>query len=219
MVEQIEKQVSFFITNSGYGLITHSFGNYLALRLLEKKDSRLKALVMLNPMPFTYKNWKTALENIIKKIPNHILTQVNDLSQQVNQGGAIFRLIYPYYIGNPAQVLPVDVPFDTAACNLIVSKVKEFNDLNLISNSDLPMIRVVGELDPFYIDKDIMMHNTLVIKGMGHYPFFEDSIQFTHAVAKIRESLCQQTASFKTQSNHVERIYELCSNLVYGKIN
>jgi len=116
-------------------------------------------------------------------------------------------------------VLPVDVPFDTAACNLIVSKVKEFNDLNLISNSDLPMIRVVGELDPFYIDKDIMMHNTLVIKGMVHYPFFEDSIQFTHAVAKIRESLCQQTASFKTQSNHVERIYELCSNLVYGKIN
>lgn len=60
------------------------------------------------------------------------------------------------YVGNSAQELPIDVPFDTDACNLIVPKVENFSDLNLVSNSDLPMVRIVGELDPFYIDKDIM---------------------------------------------------------------
>ena len=192
MVRQIEEQVSDFIANGGYGLITHSFGNYLALRLLEKKDSQLKALIMLNPIPFTYKDWKAALENIIKKIPAHILNQINDLSQQLNQGKAIFRLIYPYYVGNPAQELPVDVPFDADACNLIVPKVEDFSDLNLVSNSDLPMVRIVGELDPFYMDKNMMMDKTLVLKKVGHYPFFKDSIQFTNTVAKIGELLCQK---------------------------
>lgn len=192
MVGQIEEQVSSFITNEGYGLITHSFGNYLALRLLEKKDNQLKALIMINPIPFTYKDWKVALENIIKKIPSNILTQISNLSQQPNQGKAIFRLIYPYYVGNPEQVLPIDVPFDTDACNLIVPKVNDFSDLNLVSNSDLPMVRIVGEADPFYMDKTIMTDNTLVLKEVGHYPFFEDSIQFINTVEKIGELLCQK---------------------------
>lgn len=94
--------------------------------------------------------------------------------------------------------MPIDVPFDTDACNVIAPKVEDFSDLSLVSNSDLLMVRIVGELDPFYMDKNIMTDNTLVLKEVGHYPFFEDFIQFTNAVAKVGELLCQKTATTAT---------------------
>lgn len=185
MVEQIETQVSDF--KEGYGLITHSFGNYLALRVLEKQNSPLKAIIMINPMPFNYHGWNKALENVVKKVPVQVLNKISNLSKQQNKGSEIFRLIYPYYVGNLAHVLPVDVPFDITACNKIASKVNDFNDINLVIKANLPIIRIVGKLDPFFIDKTILLEQTFILNKVGHYPFFEDYAQFANLVAKIQK--------------------------------
>lgn len=198
MIEQIEEKVSDFITNEGYGLIAHSFGSYLSLRMLEKNNIQLKAIIMVNPMPFTYEGWKVALENIVQKIPSNVLEEVTNLAQQSNTGKEIFRLIYPYYVGNPAHSLPLDLPFNMEACNLIASKVHDFNEINLVSNSTIPIIRIVGELDSFYMDNGILEDSTLVLKSVGHYPFFEDSVQFINAVEEIEELLCQKLSKMET---------------------
>ena len=68
------------------------------------------------------------------------------------------------YVGKHTHVLPIDVPFDMEACNLITSKVTDFNELDLVYDSNVPIIRIVGELDPFYTDKVIMRSQTLVLK-------------------------------------------------------
>lgn len=189
MVEQIKEEISDLKSSTGCGLITHSFGNYLALRLLEQQDNRLKALIMLNPIPFVSTDWKVALNNIVKKIPLDVFEEIRSLSEQPDQGETFFRLIYPYYIGSRTAALPLEVPFDSKACNLIASKVADFNDVALIYNSRLPMIRIVGELDSFYTDGGAMSNSTLVLKEVGHYPFLEDPLQFIDTVGKIGEKV------------------------------
>lgn len=190
MVLQIEEAISNFFPSEEFGLITHSFGNYLALRLLEKNHSRLKALIMINPIPFTYTGWQSALQSIIKTIPEEILIQVNSLALQPDQGTNIFRLIYPYYLGNIEHTLPMNIPFDMDTCNLITSKIRNFNDIHLISNPNQPIIRIVGAKDPFYVEKEIMVDNTLVLNSVGHYPFFEYYAQFINKTQQVKELLC-----------------------------
>ena len=92
MVEQIEEKISGLKSPDGYGLITHSFGNYLALRLLEKQEKQFKALIMLNPIPFVSTDWKVALENVVKKIPSDIFEEIRNLSEQPNQGENAFSI-------------------------------------------------------------------------------------------------------------------------------
>jgi len=74
MVEQIF-HVAKKANLKNYGLITHSFGNYLALRAIEK-NTNIKAIIMLNPIPFTFKGWKSGLANIVNKVPEKILNQI-----------------------------------------------------------------------------------------------------------------------------------------------
>jgi pimeloyl-ACP methyl ester carboxylesterase len=115
------------------------------------------------------------------------------LSDSSNLGTELFRLIYPYYVGNKSAILPIDVPFNTAACNSIAAQVNEFDDLKLIENTGIPMVRIVGCIDPFYTDPDAMKERTIVLKEVGHYPFFEDPSQFNTAVLELEEIVCQTT--------------------------
>jgi predicted alpha/beta hydrolase family esterase len=87
-----------------YGLITHSFGNYLALRVLEKPNHGISGLLMLTPMPFTFQNWRLALQNITKKIPRSVHNKIQELSRQPNMGTKIFELLLPYYIARPVKI-------------------------------------------------------------------------------------------------------------------
>lgn len=192
MVGQIE-ELSSADGDNEFGLITHSFGNYLALKLLEKNERRLKAIIMLNPIPFTYDGWKGALDEVVNKIPANVMAEISNLSRESTQGKELFKLIYPYYIGRCSNVLPIDVPFDIVSCNFIADQLTSFNDLDLILNTTTPICRIVGEEDPFYKDIDCMADRTIVLNEVGHYPFFEDYNQFSNAVLKIEEMLCRTT--------------------------
>lgn len=176
-----------------YGLITHSFGNYLALRLLEKNDNRLKAIIMLNPIPFTFKEWQESLASIVSKVPPNVLHAIAELSKEPDKGNEIFKLIYPYYVAEKSIDLPFDIPFNMNNCNSIASQVETFNDIDLIEHAPIPMCRVVGEQDPFYKNQDVMTDNTIVINDTGHYPFLENHQQFSEIVPNIEEKLCRQT--------------------------
>ena len=66
----------------------------------------------------------------------------------------------------------MDVAFDAKACNLIASQVNDFNDLGLVTHCKLLMVRVVGELDPFYKDKAIFGWRYISIKRARPLSFF-----------------------------------------------
>lgn len=163
---------------SQFGLITHSFGNYLALRALEKKDNNIRAVIMLNPIPFTFKGWKNALANIINKVPEAILKKIECLAINPEHGGELFRMIYPYYTSDANAQLPMDISFDSQACNTISAKITDYDDRNLVNSITVPLIRISGDKDPFLDDKEILSDKTIILPNAGHYPFFETPVNF-----------------------------------------
>lgn len=196
MIQQIEEEILKLGDN--IGLITHSFGNYLVLRLLEKNNPKIKAMIMLNPMPFIYEDWKISLANIIKKVPEKVLEEINKLSSLPEQGEIIFRLIYPFYTGKNPDYLSISIPFNIIACNSIAAEVSDYNDTALISEITIPIIRIVGEADPFYHNKDLINDKTIVLKNLGHYPFLENLSQFSDVIPQIEELLCTKTMTIKS---------------------
>lgn len=190
MVEQIF-HVAKKYNLSQFGFITHSFGNYLALRALEKNNDSIKALIMLNPMPFTFTGWKNALTTIVNKVPANILNQIDHLANKKDQGMELFRTIYPYYTGSENSELPINVTFDMKVCNSISAKIADFDDKNFVQSLTIPLARIVGEKDPFLDNKDILANQTIIISKAGHYPFFEATDEFAMAINKIGEILCR----------------------------
>jgi len=192
MVDQIH-QVANANSLGKYGLITHSFGNYLALQALQLKRHCIEAIIMLNPMPFEFHAWKSALAYIEAKIPKTILNEVMSLSasNDLYDGIKLFKLIFSYYTASRNTHLPIDVPFDASACNAIESKIPEYNDKIFITSTSIPIVQIVGEKDPFFNDYDIFAEKTIVLSNVGHYPFFEDPDNFCNAMKKAGKMLCQ----------------------------
>jgi len=173
-----------------YGLITHSFGNYLAMKALD--NSNIKAIIMLNPAPFEFHAWKSALNNIVQSVSEPILKEIAALSKKTESGIELFRMLFPYYIGRKNTVLPIDVLFDVKACNSISEKVTEYDDRAIVGLISIPLVRIVGEKDPFFSEQEILQNQTIVMSNVGHYPFFEDLDSFCKAIKKAEELLCQQ---------------------------
>lgn len=172
-----------------YGIINHSFGSILTMRALmaEAAQESVKAVIMLNPAPFQSTRWRNVLEGISQKIPKPVLEKINGLS--ADEGDILFRLIYPYYIGCKNNTLPIDVRFDMKACEELENKMPAYDDRTLVETTKVPLVRVVGECDPFFDDASIMPDKTVVIPDVGHYPFFEDAENFTKAIVKANRLL------------------------------
>lgn len=185
MIEQIE-QVANDRGLTNYGLITHSFGNYLAIQLLKKKHNNIQAIIMLNPGPFQKKLYQHAIEQLNSRVSEEDQQAIQALSQSLSNGPQLFKKLFPYYVNNKETVLPIEIPFDVAACYRILGKVSDYDDTHFITTSGTPMIRIVGDSDFFYNEPDILIDRTIVLPNIGHFPFFEDPALFS---SSVREAL------------------------------
>ena len=169
-----------------YGLITHSFGNYLALKALTEKKAPISALLMISPMPFTSKNWRLAIKHLLEKIPKTILDKMEELAQKPGNDLEIFELCLPYYMAKPIKV--PQFPFDFKMCQCIAGQIGEYDFTSLILSNRLPpWVCIMGDTDPFFIEKELFTTNTIIIPNVGHYPFFESPAEFVRAIKRIRQ--------------------------------
>ncbi|MFN3235385.1 MAG: alpha/beta fold hydrolase [Gammaproteobacteria bacterium] len=188
MIGQVD-EVVIELGLKNYGLITHSFGNYLAMRALEKNGENIDAILMLSPMPFEFRAWKASQSMLAGKVPQTVLDKISKAAAKKTSNKELFRLIYPYYTGRNIDSLPVDVMIDINACNLISDKVIEYDDRELVKSTTTPLVRVVGDKDIFYGDHDLLQDKTIVIPEVGHFPFFENPEVFYQAVRKAEKLL------------------------------
>jgi pimeloyl-ACP methyl ester carboxylesterase len=169
-----------------FGLIAHSFGSYLCLRVLEKFDDRIHSVIMLNPIPFDYSSWQLTLQRLENSLSKEVLNYLQDLDKNCNRLD-IFPLLFPYYAAQEVEELP-EVNVNLYMCNQILAQINNFDDMKLVGSIDTPWVRIVGEMDPFYIDNDFE-HNTYVIPKVGHYPFIENMHTFREALTWGEEKL------------------------------
>lgn len=135
--------------------------------------------------------WKEALSGLSARVAQSIMDKINELSQNISDGTELFRLIYPFHVYNQKDTLPFDVTFSMSSCNAISAQIDAFDDRQLVNNTDVPMVRIVGEQDAFYSDREEMRDRTFVLKDTGHYPFFEAPDKLSKIVPNIEERLCQ----------------------------
>lgn len=165
-----------------YGLITHSFGNYLALKTLTEKKAPIRALFMISPMPFTSKNWHRAIKHLLEKIPKPILDKMEELAKQPGTDAEIFDLCLPYYMAAPVKI--PRFPFNFKMCHSIAGQIGEYDYSSLILSNRLPpWVCIMGDQDPFFIEKELFATNTIIIPNVGHYPFFENPEEFAKAIS------------------------------------
>jgi pimeloyl-ACP methyl ester carboxylesterase len=168
-----------------FGLITHSFGSYLAMRLLQGACQKVTALIMLSPMPLVFKKWQNVLEGIGSQIPAALLSKMErpEPDKKDPQGIDLFNELMPYYTKRPVQ--PLSVPFNISACNQIADQVCGYDNRELMASLQRPWKCLVEEQDPFFTRDDILMQHSIVIPEVGHYSFLEDETSFVRAFKQL----------------------------------
>lgn len=172
-----------------FGLITHSFGNYIAMRALQVPNHNISSVIMISPMPFLFQHWQAALQKIVASVPADILEKIQELSKDKSNGSEIFKIIFPYYTGKH-ESLALDIPFDIQMCNSIAAQVSDYDDRGWLSSCGIPLVCITGDLDPFYIEDSL--EDSVLLSGVGHYPFFESHLEFVDATNKAEKILCQK---------------------------
>jgi pimeloyl-ACP methyl ester carboxylesterase len=167
-----------------YGLITHSFGNYLAMRALERSENKVCALVMISPMSFAFTDWQKALAQIASGVPQSILNKIHQLTENKKTDPDIFNALLPYYAKKLEMTLP-EIPLNLAMCDGIAAQVGTYDDTSFLIEARIPWCCIVGEKDPFLKASQQRNEKMTVIPGVGHYPFFEDTAAFSLAMNAI----------------------------------
>jgi pimeloyl-ACP methyl ester carboxylesterase len=68
----------------------------------------------------------------------------------------------------------------------ISAQVPEYNYNSLILSDRFPQWACIeGEQDPFFIEKNLLKSQTIIIPRVGHYPFFENPAEFSRTIKQI----------------------------------
>lgn len=184
-IQDLIEQIFCFAQDSNikeFGIIAHSFGTYLALRAVEHRASKIKALILLSPMPLKYKDWQCSLSTIASRISPSVLDKLEKYSlSSEDKGSDIFKLIFPYYCYSHIVDIP-NVKFNLKSCNSIAGQVQDYDDNDFINSLSVPLICIVGNKDPFYYQNTCPIERTIVIEGLGHYPFYENIDEFKKVI-------------------------------------
>ena len=196
LVEQIY-EVADHLRLKCFGIIAHSFGTYLALRALDLDKSRIKAMIFLNPMPLTRPLWHQSLGKISTSVPSHEMARISELSAEVGHDGSeLFRLLLPYYTAKTTFMLP-HVKFNSKICEELANVVPDYNDFPTVDKLDIPIVSIHGDRDPFYYPGMFPKESSIILEGVGHYPFYEDLLGLKKSINEAESILCQKKTSLK----------------------
>ncbi len=92
--------------DSRIDLLAHSWGTLVVLGALAQTTNIAQPTIefgrtmFVNPVSVTNTNYKIANLNLIKRMPESILTQMEKATQSEDSGAKIMELILPYYYSN-----------------------------------------------------------------------------------------------------------------------
>lgn len=166
-----------------YGIIAHSFGSYLAMRLLDKAPENICALILLSPMPLLFDDWQKAITKVGSSLPEELLNKLNAPDENDKEGIELFNELMPYYVKK--HVPKLKVPFCINSCSEISGQVNDYDDRNLLQTTSVPWRCIAGKGDLFFIDDTIFRKHATILQGVGHYPFLEDENSFLMAFKQL----------------------------------
>ncbi len=144
--------------------------------------------MFVNPVSVTNTNYEIASLNLIKPMPESILTQIEKATQSEENGAKIMELILPHYYSNIDHKPGGPFNLNLATYLSVNAQLTEFDysdQLKQMKN----LCAVIGEDD--FITLDLIDELILaasshyVIKSAGHFPFHESREEFQNIVNNI----------------------------------
>ncbi len=68
------------------------------------------------------------------------------------------------YYTHKKTILDFNIPFDGTSCDFVSKQVYDFDHTRIFDEISFPVIRIEGESDSFYTDKNFLRESTYVIK-------------------------------------------------------
>ena len=187
-LEQMINQIDSEINNTGLqsvGIITHSFGNYLFMRYVEKYGAdNIRDVIMISPCPLLYSEWRKALRCIVQSIPPLIIEKYHRMKDDPGDGVALFQLIYPYYTAHCDQ-LKIDVMFNAQECERISGEVDPYDHRCLFKKFKCPVTMIAGDQDPFFKHDAERDSEVYLMPNVGHYPHLENKALFSRIFHEV----------------------------------
>jgi pimeloyl-ACP methyl ester carboxylesterase len=184
-IEQTLSEINQTSQNS-VGLITHSFGSFLALQALKNNSlHNVKAIIMLNPAPFDDNTWRHHLQQLSAQIPEDTFKKMSELtaSDDPQAGAIIFKLLYPFYTASKSSTMMDNIDFDINACNHITEQIREYNHQSFLKKTQIPHTIINGDKDPFYFET--ANKSSITLNNVGHYPFYEAPDLFKETMKQV----------------------------------
>ena len=187
-LEQMIDQIHTVVMESGlssFGVITHSFGNFLLMEYIKKYGSdNINSVIMIGPCPLLYQEWKDSLEQLFDSMPKKLIDDYVEMKKTTDDGADLFRLIYPYYT-NGNNSLDIDVKFNADLCDKISSTVMRFDHSEIMQSLTCPLFIIAGQYDLFIKSSSFQGCKVFNIPNTGHYPHLEDSENFKIVVREV----------------------------------
>jgi proline iminopeptidase len=177
-------------SGNSIGILAHSWGNFLALQLLERKAQHISELVMISPFPLTSAGLQASFEILRSRYPKHVVEKRAELAKSEGNGAQIQDLILPYYVVNPNTPLPDELRrYDPRVNQRVFNSLGNFDieaQTDLLPNSTM----VVRGKDDFICIESVkplmrMAKCSVEMENVGHFPFYEDETQFTKAAVSF----------------------------------
>ena len=195
-ISDLVEQIRIVANEKGlkkFGLIAHSFGTYISLRFAEKYSEMLEAMIFINPMPLIYSFWRKSLGDIAAKVLPSAQKEIEIEVSRVedNDGSRLFSLLFPFYCAK-SEVESPKVSFKLKMCNYLANQVASYDDTRIFETLGIPVAVILGDCDPFYVPGMFPQHSVILLKEVGHYPFYEDIKQFKESLTEVEQKLCRK---------------------------
>ena len=174
---------------TSFGVITHSFGNYLLMEYIKKYGQRrINSIIMITPCPLLYNEWVDSIHMLTSYIPKKLMDDYAKMKKISIDGSDLFKLIYPYYTKDK-RALDIDVKFNADLCEKISSSVEEFDHRQIHNSLKSRLFLITGEHDFFNKPNHFKNCRIFNMPNTGHYPHLENFESFKVIVTKIMSNL------------------------------
>lgn len=170
------------------GMIAHSWGTVAAAGAISlRPDFAFTESLLVSPVAIDSGGYDKARAAITGRVPPSVLHNMLALLNAGADGAAAFALLMPYYVASPDTVLP---PIGIAAQTYFsVDASLQAFDLTGVVDRFGPISVIRGDSD--YVDPSTIValregaRNDIVLDEVGHYPFFEATDAFNHAIGRV----------------------------------
>jgi pimeloyl-ACP methyl ester carboxylesterase len=176
-------------------VLAHSWGSHVvlsALKAMPELAKRIVRLVLVNPAPLTSARHRAAGERLRARLPPHARNEIEALFADGSDaaGAELMRLALPYYTADAAYPAAMQFHYRIPVYRALLPALNDY-DLRKVKRGKIVLSIIRGEQD-YLLPSDTAELDapgvvSIILPGIGHFPFAENPTLFSQTLRQLRE--------------------------------